>query len=136
MKNDSMESDLSSQIFDVAKTEARLTPGFSPSDGHAAVTFVASESHATGPATVSWPAQARRQHNSAGPRIMFLGGDADNNLGDHAVLLSLCQTLRDFDPQVRITVVSNRQDRYSFPGVVKVIPSGITGSCALPPNKT
>lgn len=77
------------------------------------------------------PSKIHGRFRSAGPRIMILGGDADNNLGDHAILFSLCQTLAEFDSRVRITVVSDRTNRYKFPGVVNVIPSGIAGSFAL-----
>lgn len=62
---------------------------------------------------------------------MIIGGDADNNLGDQAILLSLCQTLTKSNPQIRITVVSKHQNRHHFPGVATIIPPGFTGSREL-----
>ncbi len=41
-------------------------------------------------------------------RILLLGGDSDANVGDTAILLSLCQAMRKARPQVEVTVLSNR----------------------------
>lgn len=70
-----------------------------------------------------------RTATSAAPgrKVLLLGGDADHNLGDQAILYSLCAALRHADPGVRITISSNRWDARRFPGVVGVIPRGAAG---------
>lgn len=60
-------------------------------------------------------------------RVLILGGDADHNLGDHAILAALCHTLARLAPGIAITVVSADPARGSLPGVVDVLPPGFGG---------
>jgi polysaccharide pyruvyl transferase CsaB len=43
--------------------------------------------------------------------ILILGGDADGNLGDRAILASMCHNLQDIHPDAAITILSNDPDR-------------------------
>jgi polysaccharide pyruvyl transferase WcaK-like protein len=58
------------------------------------------------------------------PRLLILGGDADFNLGDRAILHGLCLALLRADRSARITITSNTLEPASLPGVVAVIPRG------------
>jgi polysaccharide pyruvyl transferase WcaK-like protein len=41
-------------------------------------------------------------------KMMMLGGDADGNLGDRAILHAMCRSFRDLSPEVELVVVSRR----------------------------
>jgi polysaccharide pyruvyl transferase WcaK-like protein len=58
------------------------------------------------------------------PRILLVGGDADFNVGDAAILHSLCGALSEADPAVRISVVSALHSTSRPPGVAEVLPKG------------
>lgn len=83
--------------------------------------------------TTSW--QHAHDHTRAraaaqagpGRKVLVIGGDADHNLGDQAILHSLCQALQCAEPGVRITITSSRWGAQRFPGVVRVIPRGAGG---------
>ncbi len=65
------------------------------------------------------------------PRVLLLGGDADFNLGDHAIQLSLCQAMTSACPQLRVTVVSALPPHHiadrQLPGADTVLPRGPRG---------
>ncbi len=68
----------------------------------------------------------------AGPSeasLLVLGGDADNNLGDQAILRGVCHALKAQVPDVRITLVSalpwDRIAERRIPGVCAVLPRGL-----------
>ncbi len=42
------------------------------------------------------------------PKILLLGGDSDSNVGDTAILLSLCQCIARVKPGAQVSVLSNR----------------------------
>jgi polysaccharide pyruvyl transferase CsaB len=66
-------------------------------------------------------------------RVLLLNGDTDGNLGDQAILRSMCQELRRVEPTVRLTVVSadpqNAGPRYEA-DVVKRGWRGLPRLCA------
>jgi polysaccharide pyruvyl transferase WcaK-like protein len=64
------------------------------------------------------------------PRILILGGDADFNLGDTAILHAICQCLYAANPKVQISLTSKLRDTLLLPGVVRVIHRGLLGLTA------
>lgn len=64
-------------------------------------------------------------------RILILGGDADANLGDRAILISMCQELRAVAPDVVLTVVSSKPERSSDVFGAKVVMRGPRGFLSL-----
>ena len=74
-------------------------------------------------------------------RILLLGGDSDANVGDTAILLSLCQAMRQARPKVDVTVLSNRNGLVTKlsrsgsldPGI-RVLPKVPCGLSALLPT--
>jgi polysaccharide pyruvyl transferase WcaK-like protein len=56
--------------------------------------------------------------------VLILGGDSDFNLGDAAILESLCHSLQTADPDVQITTTSRRGRQRRLPGVVRILPRG------------
>ena len=69
-----------------------------------------------------WP-NSTKHH----PRILILGGDADGNLGDRAILQSMCGELREIYPDVSITVASSDRRRCERDLGVYVVPRGLRG---------
>jgi hypothetical protein len=63
--------------------------------------------------------------------ILVLGGDADGNLGDAAILAAICQRFLAINPNVAITIVSRRHRPGELPGVVRSIVPGPGGFGAL-----
>ncbi len=70
-------------------------------------------------------------------RILLLGGDSDANVGDTAILLSLCQAIERVRPAAEVTVLSNRpalvqelKKAGSLPASVRVLPRGGPGGLA------
>ncbi len=59
--------------------------------------------------------------------VLVLGGDADANLGDAAILTAICHRFAATDPNVRITVVSGRRRPADLPGLVRAIVPGPAG---------
>lgn len=66
-----------------------------------------------------------------GSRILLLGGDADFNVGDRAILTALTRCLSLHDPSAELTVVGHPALHASLPGVTRVIPRGPRGLRAL-----
>jgi len=66
-----------------------------------------------------------------GTRILLLGGDADFNVGDRAILTALTRCLSLHDPSAEITVVGHPAMHASLPGVTRVVPRGPRGLRAL-----
>ena len=64
-------------------------------------------------------------------QVLILGGDADGNLGDRAILQSMCAELRRVHPAVIINVVSSRPEQTIPFGGVRVIKKGLPGLIAL-----
>ena len=67
----------------------------------------------------------------AGSRILLLGGDADYNVGDRAILEALVRCLTQADPSADISVVGHPDLLAAIPGVARVIPRGARGLGAL-----
>lgn len=70
-------------------------------------------------------------------RILLLGGDSDSNVGDTAILLSLCQAIERVRPKAEVTVLSNRsalvqdlKQAGSLPPNVRVLPKAGPGGFA------
>lgn len=85
------------------------------------------------PNPIDWPTESARQPagtpwvvplKQPACRILILGGDSDFNLGDHAILYALCDSLSAQIPRARITITSNRHAPGDMPGVTEVIPRG------------
>ena len=81
-----------------------------------------------------WRTPGLRVHRYAcvtnGPlmtRLLIIGGDTDYNVGDAAILESLCGALVAAEPEVRITITSTRSAHSASrpPGVIAVLPKGI-----------
>lgn len=66
-----------------------------------------------------------------GSRILLLGGDADFNVGDRAILAALTRCLTLHDPSAELTVVGHPELHASLPGVTHVVPRGPRGLRAL-----
>src|SRR5688572_1729717 len=73
------------------------------------------------------PSQRGMRH----PRIPILAGDADGNLGDHAIVQSTCAALRSVLPGVAISVVSAEPERCRDHFGAEPIPRGLRGLPAL-----
>jgi polysaccharide pyruvyl transferase CsaB len=65
------------------------------------------------------------------PRILILAGDADGNLGDHAILQASCAMLRRPCPGVAITVVSDEPERCRRDFGAEAVPRGLRSLQAL-----
>lgn len=66
-----------------------------------------------------------------GSRVLLLGGDADHNVGDRAIVLALVRCLRSKDPDADFSVVGQSEFLGQIPGVSQVIPRGAAGLPAL-----
>jgi polysaccharide pyruvyl transferase WcaK-like protein len=66
-----------------------------------------------------------------GSRILLLGGDADFNVGDRAILTALARCLTLHDPSAELSIVGQPTLHASLPGVTQVIPRGPGGLRAL-----
>jgi len=64
-------------------------------------------------------------------QILILAGDADGNLGDHAIVRSMCRALRANDPDLTPVVVSARPEAMTAATGAEVIPRGPWGLPAL-----
>ena len=64
-------------------------------------------------------------------RVLILAGDADGNLGDHAILKATCAALRAARPGVEITVVSDQPVRCRREFEAAAIPRGAAGFLRL-----
>lgn len=77
----------------------------------------------------SWTASGRvRTQPNSGYKVLILSGDSDYNLGDTAILTSICHCLHSIDKRVKITVTSREQGWAKVPGIKRVIerrPGGI-----------
>jgi polysaccharide pyruvyl transferase WcaK-like protein len=62
-----------------------------------------------------------------GSRILLLGGDADFNVGDRAILAALVRCLTLHDPSADIAIVGQPSLQTDLPGVAQVIPRGAAG---------
>lgn len=66
-----------------------------------------------------------------GSRILLLGGDADFNVGDRAIIQALVRCLTLHDPTADISIVGQPSLHADLPGVSQVIPRGGAGVPAL-----
>jgi len=66
-----------------------------------------------------------------GSRILLLGGDADFNVGDRAILTALTRCFTLHDPSAELSVVGHPAIHAALPGVTQVIPRGPGGLRAL-----
>jgi polysaccharide pyruvyl transferase WcaK-like protein len=67
----------------------------------------------------------------AGSRILLLGGDADHNVGDRAIVEALVRCLTQVDPAADISIVGQPELLSDIAGVSRVIPRGARGFGAL-----
>ena len=67
----------------------------------------------------------------AGSRILLLGGDADHNVGDRAIVEALVRCLTQVDPAADISIVGTPEFLSGIPGVSRIIPRGARGFGAL-----
>lgn len=58
-------------------------------------------------------------------KLLILGGDTDDNIGDRAIVYCMCNELRNLDPQMKISILSNNpaRDRVFFGAAA--IPRGV-----------
>lgn len=66
-----------------------------------------------------------------GTRILLLGGDADHNVGDRAILSALVDCIRSQDGAAEIAVVGEPSTRQWIPGIARTIPRGARGIAEL-----
>src|SRR6188472_1487837 len=66
-----------------------------------------------------------------GARILLLGGDADYNVGDRAILTALARVVRAHEPGVELAVVGQPAIHSGLPGVARVIPRGSSNLATL-----
>lgn len=64
-------------------------------------------------------------------RVLIIGGDSDFNLGDAAILFSLCDCLAGKKRGLELTVTSKRPQRSKTPGVTRVVRRGPKGMGSL-----
>ncbi len=67
----------------------------------------------------------------SGARILLLGGDADHNTGDRAILTALVHCIHSQDASVEITVVGDASLGRRIPGIARAIPRGPSGIVKL-----
>lgn len=65
------------------------------------------------------------------PNILLLGGDADHNLGDQAILSSMCRALRKLHPGATLAVVSADKSRSAQYADADILRPGLFGLPAL-----
>jgi polysaccharide pyruvyl transferase WcaK-like protein len=65
--------------------------------------------------------------------ILILGGDTDGNLGDRAILVSMCHDLLDINPDTTINILSNDPERArnDYGESIQVLRPGISGFIRL-----
>ena len=66
-----------------------------------------------------------------GLRILLLGGDADHNVGDRAIVSALSQCIVSHDPCAEVSIVGSRSTGPRIPGVTRMIPRGASGIAGL-----
>ncbi|MGH8130323.1 MAG: polysaccharide pyruvyl transferase family protein [Steroidobacteraceae bacterium] len=66
-----------------------------------------------------------------GARILLLGGDADHNVGDCAILTALSHCIVAHDASAGIAIVGDPTVHSAIPGVAQVIPGGLRGIAEL-----
>lgn len=59
-------------------------------------------------------------------KLLILGGDTDNNIGDRAILYSMCNEFRKLDSQLSISILSNNPSRDRVFFGATAIPRGIS----------
>lgn len=64
-------------------------------------------------------------------RVLLLGGDADHNIGDRAILAALARCYLDYEPSTVVTTVADAARNSLVPGIGEVIPRGPAGLPAL-----
>jgi polysaccharide pyruvyl transferase WcaK-like protein len=66
-----------------------------------------------------------------GQRVLLIGGDADHNIGDRAILAALARCITVRDAAATIATVGDPLRNHVLPGVAEVIPRGLRGMGAL-----
>ncbi|MBP7609781.1 MAG: hypothetical protein KA760_09790, partial [Steroidobacteraceae bacterium] len=66
-----------------------------------------------------------------GLRILLLGGDADHNVGDRAIVSALSQCIVSHDPSAEVSIVAGHSAGPPIRGVARTIPRGTTGVAGL-----
>lgn len=66
-----------------------------------------------------------------GARILLLGGDADHNVGDRAILAALLNCIMRHDASAEISIIGDPRVSHAAHGIVQVIPPGPRGMPAL-----
>jgi polysaccharide pyruvyl transferase WcaK-like protein len=67
----------------------------------------------------------------AGARILLLGGDADHNVGDRAIVSALSQCIVSHDPSAEVSIVASQGVGPGIRGVARMIPRGTSGIAGL-----
>jgi polysaccharide pyruvyl transferase WcaK-like protein len=67
----------------------------------------------------------------SGPRILLLGGDADHNVGDRAIVSALSQCIVSHDPSAEVAIVASHGAGPRIRGVASMIPRGAPGFAGL-----
>ena len=62
-----------------------------------------------------------------GRRILLLGGDADYNVGDRAIVSALSQCIVSHDPSAEVVIVASHSAGPPIRGVARMIPRGTSG---------
>lgn len=55
------------------------------------------------------------------PKVLIVGGDADANLGDRAIVLALCQCIARHRPDLSVSIISGRRNWPGLPSNVRLI---------------
>ncbi len=66
-----------------------------------------------------------------GPRILLLGGDADYNVGDRAIVSALSQCVVSHHPSAEVSIVATQSAGPPIRGVARMIPRGAAGFSRL-----
>jgi polysaccharide pyruvyl transferase WcaK-like protein len=66
-----------------------------------------------------------------GKRVLLLGGDANHNVGDRAILTALVRCFNAHDASASVTTVGDPVRNRAIPGTVETIPNGPRGLGAL-----
>ncbi|MGH8249525.1 MAG: polysaccharide pyruvyl transferase family protein [Steroidobacteraceae bacterium] len=65
------------------------------------------------------------------PRILLLGGDADHNVGDRAIVTALAHCIATEYPSAEVALVGNSFSSHAIPGITRIIHRGPRGIGSL-----
>ena len=76
-------------------------------------------------------AEVEASLTTTGTSILILNGHGDGNLGDRAILQTMCQSFHDLMPDLTLTVVSDDAERAKQVYGADAAPRGLAGFLAL-----